>query len=89
MDMAQTFILVSYGESLRQREGSAFMSAPEGVIDTKSRSRAYEPDRLVTQTKANALLFDEEAYAWYQARLNIVPKAALRAKQFLEVYCVY
>ncbi len=83
MDMAQTFILVFYGESLRQREGSAFMSAPEGVIDTLSpRSRAYEPDRLVIQTKANALLFDEEAYAWYQARLNIVPKAVLRAKQF-------
>ena len=60
MDMAQTFILVFYGESLRQREGSAFMSAPEGVIDTLSpRSRAYEPDRLVIQTKANALLFDD------------------------------
>ena len=57
MDMAQTFILVFYGESLRQREGFAFMAAPEGVIDTLSpRSRAYEPDRLVIQTKAKLII---------------------------------
>ena len=83
MDMAQTFILVFYGKTLEQQDGSGFMSAPEGIIDTLSpRSRAYEPDRLVIHTRANALLFDEEAYAWYQARLGIMPKAAHRAKQF-------
>lgn len=85
MDTAQTFVLLYYGKKLDQgsAEGTKFMSHPESIIDTLSpRSRAYEPDRLVIQMKANALLYDDDAYAWYQARLAIFPSAVRRCKQF-------
>ena len=89
MDMAQTFILVFYGKTLEQQDGSGFMSAPEGIIDTLSpRSRAYEPDRLVIHTRANALLFDEEAYAWYQARLGIMPGCS-QGEAILQEYSAF
>jgi hypothetical protein len=85
MDMAQTFVLIFYGKNLDQSsmDGGNFLKDAECIIDTMSpRNRSFEPDRLVVQTKANALLFNDDAYAWYQSRLCIFPTAIKRAKQF-------
>ena len=62
------------------------MDEVERIVDSLTAvSLCHVPDRLVIQTKADALLLDEAGYSWFDKRLNIQPEGMRKAKQFCQV----
>eukprot|EP00753_Platysulcus_tardus_P016008 PLAT5370.2.p1 GENE.PLAT5370.2~~PLAT5370.2.p1 ORF type:complete len:862 (+),score=500.89 PLAT5370.2:1-2586(+) len=84
MDTAQDIVLLYYGrKNLFYTKETKFMEAVEGIADSLSvESRSFAADSIVVQKKTDALLLDEETYAWYQTQLGIQPSCVDDAKRF-------
>ncbi len=86
MDSSQVIVVTYFGGKGKWDHDETFMDSPERIVDSlTATSLCHVPDRLVIQTKADALLFDEEGYAWFHKRLNVQPRAMRMAKQFCAV----
>ena len=79
MDSSQVIVVTYFGGKGKWDHDETFMDSPERIVDSlTATSLCHVPDRLVIQTKADALLFDEEGYAWFHKRLNVQPRAMHR-----------
>jgi hypothetical protein len=86
MDTSQVIVVSYYGGKEKWLNTRTFMETPERIVDSlTAMSLCHVPDTLVIQTKADALLLDEDGYAWFHKRLNIRPRAMRMAKQFCAV----
>ena len=82
MDMSQDVVIVFCGLLHGYGSSSAHVT-PQGILDTMMpRSKGFESDHIVVQTRADALLLTEEEYSWFLSRLRIKPAGWRRALQF-------
>lgn len=83
MDTSQVIVLIFYGQKEKWDLHRVFMDNVERIVDSLTATTICNlPDRLVIQTKADALLLDEDGYSWFHKRLNIQPESIYKAKQF-------
>jgi hypothetical protein len=86
MDTSQVIVVTYYGVKERWDTRRIFLDNVERIVDSlTAMSLCHVPDRLVIQTKADALLLDEDGYSWFHKRLNIQPEGMQKAKQFCRV----
>ena len=84
MENAQRILLVHYGprNSFTDRSDD-FLRSIESITDSVSPEiNSFDFDRLMVQTKADALLLDATAYSWFATSLRVHPRAVRNAKLF-------
>jgi len=83
MDTWQDLVVVYLCEQTTVGSSSRGMVASQAVFDTiVPKTRDFNYDRIVIQTKADALLLTDEEYSWFAYQQQIRPSGWNRGRQF-------